>query len=48
MALGTIALCNPFDTEIILLRFLGGGMLAEGLMDGYCWYLVSRLRRAMK
>lgn len=48
MALGAVALCNPFDTEIILLRFLGGGMLAEGLMDGYCWYLVSRLRRAMK
>ena len=48
IALGTIALCNPFEKEQILLRFLGGGLLIEGVMDSYCLHMVSRLRRAVK
>ncbi len=48
LILGTVALCNPFSTELILLRFVGGCLVAEGLMDGYCWYIVSRLRKALK
>ena len=48
LVLGVTALCNPFATEMVLLRFLGGGLLAEGLMDGYCWYIVRRLRKALR
>ena len=48
IAMGTIALCNPFETELILLRFLGCGLLIEGIMDGYCRHMVSRLRRAVR
>lgn len=50
--LGIVILCNPFETASILLMFIGGALIADGLFD--FWTLFSlhirmrRLRREME
>lgn len=45
LALGAVALFNPFSTDEILLRFIGGSLTAEALMDAYCGLMLYRLHR---
>lgn len=45
LALGAVALYNPFSSDEILLRFIGGGLTAEALMDAYCGLMLYRLHR---
>lgn len=45
LALGVVALYDPFRADEILLRFIGGSLTAEALMDAYCGLMLYRLHR---
>lgn len=48
LILGILSMLDPFDSGIALMRFIGGSMVAEALMDGYCGCMYMKRRKSQR
>ena len=46
IALGTVILCNPFSTALLLMRIIGAALLVEGIQDLISIYTFKKARDA--
>ena len=47
IALGTVILCNPFSTALLLMRIIGAALLIEGVQDLASLYSFKKARDAV-